>query len=71
MIDLCKQCQVVLDVDEESQDAEFCAACLRERIENLEDALSRISKLCLRTPKAPIWEEICGTVGGAGEKRWT
>lgn len=67
----CKQCRADIDADSSSQDAEFCAACMRERIETLEDSLERIGKLCLRLPKAPIWEEVGLSVGQAGEKRWT
>lgn len=56
MVDLvqCKQCRADIDADSSSQDAEFCAACMRERIETLEDALERIGKLCLRVAKTPI-----------------
>lgn len=61
----CKQCRADLDADSSSQDAEFCAACMRERIETLEDALERIGKLCLRIPKVPIWEEVGMSIGEA------
>lgn len=67
----CKTCQADLDADSSSQDAEFCAPCLRDRVESLEDVLDRIGKLCMRMPKAQIWDEIGKSIGHSGEKRWT
>lgn len=70
-IDRCQACGADIEADSSSQDAEFCPACLRERIETLEDTLAKVGKLCLHTPGSPIWMEVDKAIGASGEKRWT